>query len=265
MKKLLLILVLAVMCSSVTRADDIGDTSIRVIKKNNKLIHEYYEKFEQKISANQRSICNEFYGKNLLFGKGDTITTNKHIFIFNRCDDVKNKFRLTKESDFNFIKYLDLKEFKFSHFYSKNYQIDIPASEIIKNSSCHMDLTNKSTIDYFEIKKRCGIKRLVVGSKAAICPHDGCVFTKMAFTEDSELKGNWLTIVDYYYADVNNDGYMDLVIIIRPDGAYSSVNNTETIVVTSFSKGEFININVKPNSDSNHSLEEHNDSNHYDY
>ena len=246
MKKLLLILILAIMCSSVARADGIGDTSISVIK-NNKLIHEYYEKFEKKISANQMSICNEFYGKNLLFGKGDTITTNKHIFILNRCDDVRNKFRFTKESDFNFIKYLDLKEFKFRHFYSKNYQIDIPASEIIKNSSCHMDLTNKSTIDYFEIKKRCGIKRLVVGSKGTICPHDGCVFTKNAFTEDSELKGNWLTIVDYYYADVNDDGYMDLVIIVREGGAYSSVNNTETIVVTSFSKGEFININVKPN------------------
>jgi hypothetical protein len=46
-------------------------------------------------------------------------------------------------------------------------------------------------------------------------------------------------------ADANKDDYMDLIIRLRPDGAYSMGTFTETIVVTSLSKGEFVNINYK--------------------
>jgi hypothetical protein len=108
-----------------------------------------------------------------------------------------------------------------------------------------MDLKNESQINFLKIKERCGIETLVVGDHCTICPANGDGFSKYEYTDDSLLEKNWINIINYVYADANKDDYMDLILTIRPDGQYSSVNNTETIIVTSFSKGEFVNTNLE--------------------
>jgi len=63
------------------------------------------------------------------------------------------------------------------------------------------------------------------------------------WTEDDELKDNWISIIDYFYADANKDDYMDLIIRFRDDGSSSGASHTKTTVITSLVKGKFINTN----------------------
>jgi len=95
------------------------------------------------------------------------------------------------------------------------------------------------------IKERCGVKKFITKELSNVCPTTGCVLSTYEWTEDSELKNNRIRIIDYFYADTNKDDYMDLIIRLKPVGGGSMGTNTETIVVTSLSKGEFININYK--------------------
>ena len=67
--------------------------------------------------------------------------------------------------------------------------------------------------------------------------------TSYELISDSDLKRNWIIITDYFYADANEDGYMDLVIRFKNDGSYSMASNTTTIVVTALKKNEYKNIN----------------------
>jgi hypothetical protein len=212
---------------------------------SSELISKYALLFPGKISDDHGSLCEDFNNADIIFGEVSQVQQNDYIFMDNRCSDVKKRSVYAKTSKFNFIKHLDLTKFKFHYFYSNRYQIHIPASDITKASSCHMDLKNESQINFLKIKERCGIETLVVGDHCTICPANGGGFSKYEYTDDSLLEKNWVNIINYVYADANRDDYMDLILTIRPDGQYSSVNNTETIIVTSFSKGEFVNINLE--------------------
>jgi hypothetical protein len=154
---------------------------------------------------------------------------------------MRNEFK--QESKYNLVRDLDIEKFNFNYFTNKNYTISIPVSEITKSSSCFVNLKEEKSIDYFEIKERCGVKKFITKSLSNVCPATGCVLSTYERTEDSELKNHWIIIIDYFYADVNKDDYMDLIIRLKPSGSYSMGTFTETIVVTSLSKGKFININ----------------------
>jgi len=209
------------------------------------LIDKYYLQFPAKISDDHGSLCEEFHNANITFGEVSQVQQNAYIFMNNRCSDVKKRAAYAKTNKFNFIKHLDLTKFKFHYLSSENYQIDISASEITKPSTCHIDLTSESQINYLKIKERCGVKKVVIGDTCTICPADGGGFSKYEYTDDSLLERNWINIIDYLYADVNNDNYMDLILTIKPGGQYSSTNNTETIIVTSYSEGKFVSVNLE--------------------
>lgn len=238
---LLPILLLSPLSFSSWGADSIKENGLT----SSELISKYALLFPGKISDDHGSLCEDFNNADIIFGEVSQVQQNDYIFMDNRCSDVKKRSAYAKTSKFNLIKYLDLTKFKFHYFYSNRYQIHIPASDITKASSCHMDLRNESQINFLKIKERCGIKTLVVGDHCTICPANGGGFSKYEYTDDSLLEKNWVNIINYVYADANKDDYMDLILTIRPDGQYSSVNNTETIIVTSFSKGEFVNINAE--------------------
>jgi hypothetical protein len=242
MKNLFLLTILLSLISfSSGGADSIKENGLT----SSELISKYALLFPGNISDDHGSLCEDFNNADIIFGEVSQVQQNDYIFMDNRCSDVKKRSAYAKTSKFNFIKHLDLTKFSFHYFYSDRYQIHIPASDITKASSCHMDLKNESQINFLKIKERCGIETLVVGDHCTICPANGGGFSKYEYTDDSLLEKNWVNIINYVYADANKDDYMDLILTIRPDGQYSSVNNTETIIVTSFSKGEFVNINLE--------------------
>jgi len=41
---------------------------------------------------------------------------------------------------------------------------------------------------------------------------DVIILLSYELISDSDLEGNWIRITDYFYADANEDGYIDLVI-----------------------------------------------------
>ena len=235
------ILILSLISLSSWGVNSIPENSLT----SRELIDKYYPQFPSKISDDHGSLCEEFNNADITFGEVSQVQQNAYIFMDNRCSDVKKRSAYANTSKFNFIKHLDLTKFKFHYFYSNRYQIHIPASDITKASSCHMDLKNESQVNYLKIKERCGVKKVVIGDTCTICPADGGGFSKNEYTDDSLLEKNWINIIDHLYADANNDNYMDLILTIRPGGQYSSINNTETIIVTSYSKGEFVNVNLE--------------------
>jgi hypothetical protein len=154
---------------------------------------------------------------------------------------MRNEFK--QESKYNLVRDLDIEKFNFNYFTNEDYTISIPVSEITKSSSCFVNLKEEKSISYFEIKERCGVKKFITKELSNICPATGCVLSTYEWTEDSELKNHRIRIIDYFYADANKDDYMDLIIRLKPSGSYSMGTFTETIVVTSLSKGKFVNIN----------------------
>jgi hypothetical protein len=231
MKKLLSLIFLTLFFSTTAFSDDV--------------IYEYSEKLSNKdLSTNQIvEICKEYESKNIDLGQYDQATLNIGIDIYNYCTTAKMRNEFKQESKYNLVRDLDIEKFNFNYFTNEDYTISIPVSEITKSSSCFVNLKEEKVIDYFEIKERCGVKKFITKSLSNVCPSTGCVLSTYERTEDSELKNHWIIIIDYFYADVNKDDYMDLIIRLKPSGSYSMGTFTETIVVTSLSKGKFININ----------------------
>jgi len=235
MKKLLSIIFLTLFFSNAAFSDDV--------------IYEYNEKLDNKeLSTNQIvEICKEYESKNIDSSQWDQRTVNISIGINNYCTTMKMRAELKQESKYNLVRDLDIEKFNFNYFTNEYYTISIPVSEITKSSSCFVNLKEEKSVDYFEIKERCGVKKFITKAESNVCSSTGCTMITSEWTEDDELKDNWISIIDYFYADVNKDDYMDLIIRLKPDGSYSMGTFTETIVVTSLSKGEFININYKEN------------------
>ena len=203
------------------------------------------EKLDNKeLSTNQIvEICKEYESKNIDIGQWDQRTLNIGIDINNYCSTAKIKNEFKQESKYNLVRDLDIEKFNFNYFSNEYYTISIPVSEITKSSSCFVNLKEEKSLDYFEIKERCGVKKFITKSLSNVCPSTGCTLITSEWTEDSGLEDNWIIIIDYFYADANKDDYMDLIIRLKPEGSYSMGTFTETIVVTSLSKGKFININ----------------------
>ena len=231
MKKILSIIILTLFFSSTAFSDDV--------------IYEYSEKLENKeLSTNQIvEICKEYESKNVDLGQWDQTTVNIGIGINNYCDTMKMRAEFKQESKYNLVRDLDIEKFNFNYFTNENYTISIPVSEITKSSSCFVNLKEEKVFDYSQILKSCGVKKFITKSISNSCSSTGCDLITSEWTEDDELKDNWIIITDYFYADVNKDDYMDLIIRLKPDGSSSMGTLTETIVVTSLSKGKFVNIN----------------------
>ncbi len=231
MKKLLSLIFLTLFFSTTAFSDDV--------------IYEYSEKLSNKdLSTNQIvEICKEYESKNIDLGQYDQATLNIGIDIYNYCTTAKMRNEFKQESKYNLVRDLDIEKFNFNYFTNEDYTISIPVSEITKSSSCFANLKEEKSISYFEIKERCGVKKFITKELSNVCPATDCGLKTYEWTEDSRLKDNWIRIIDYFYADANKDDYMDLIIRLKPDGSYSMGTFTETIVVTSLSKGKFVNIN----------------------
>ena len=194
------------------------------------------EKLSNKKLSTQEvlKICKEYESKNIDTAQFDQMTVNTYIGINNYCNTIKMRSEFKQESKYNLVKDLDIEKFNFNYFTSE---------DITKSSSCFVNLKEEKVFDYSQILKSCGIKKFMETSISNSCPASGCELLTHEWTEDDELKDNWISIIDYFYADVNKDDYMDLIIRLKPGGSYSMGTLTETIVVTSLSKGKFVNIN----------------------
>ena len=190
MKNFLSLIFLALFFSSTAFSDDV--------------IYEYSEKLENKeLNTNQIiEICKEYESKNIDLGQWDQTTVNIGIGINNYCDTMKMRAEFKQESKYNLVRDLDIEKFNFNYFTNEYYTISIPVSEITKSSSCFVNLKDEKSVDYFEIKERCGVKKFITKYLSNSCPESGCELITAEWTEDDELKDNWISIIDYFYAIV---------------------------------------------------------------
>jgi len=161
--------------------------------------------------------------------------------IMNYCETVELRQNFKQDAKHNLIKDLDLEKLNFNLLSNKYYSLSIPEKDITKKASCHLNLKKEKRLNYSKIKQRCGVKSISYKEENP-AGSDGEV-TSYELISDSDLKRNWIIITDYFYADANEDGYMDLVIRFKNDGSYSMASNTTTIVVTALKKNEYKNIN----------------------
>ena len=190
-------------------------------------IQKQYEKLSNKDSSlNGKEIlelCKEYRVKDLGVAAYDNYTLNvlRSNTDYCRTTIIKSEFKIDAKN--NFVKELDIGKIKFNLLSNKDFSVTLSDSEITKSSTCHIDIENESSLTYLEIYKRCGVE----------------------IKDDDFATGNWISILDYFYADANNDDYMDLIIRFKDDGSYSMRPETMTAVITSLSKGKFINTNYE--------------------
>ena len=188
-------------------------------------IEKQYEKLSNKDSSlNAKEIvelCKEYRVKDISGGNYDNYTYNVYRGNTDYCRTIiiKSEFKIDAKN--NLVKELDIGKIKFNLISNEDYSVTLSESEITKSSTCHIDIENESNLTYLEIYKRCGVE----------------------IKDNDFATRNWISILDYFYADANNDDYMDLIIRFKDDGSYSMRPMTMTAVITSLSKGKFININ----------------------
>ena len=205
---------------------------------------EYNEKLLDE-NLSHIDVCNEYKKIPLNEGEYDQMGINIHIGIMNYCETVELRTNFKQDAKHNLIKDLDLEKLNFNFLSNKYYSLSIPEKDITKKASCFINLKKEKSLNYFKIKQRCGVKSISYQEENP-AGSDGEV-TSYELISDSDLKRNWIIITDYFYADANKDGYMDLVIRFKNDGSYSMASNTTTIVVTALSKNEYKNINDSGN------------------
>ena len=186
-------------------------------------------------------VCNEYKEIPLDESLYDQRGINTHIGIMNYCETVELRKIFKQDAKHNLIKDLDLEKLNFNFLSNKYYSLSIPEKDITKKASCHLNLKKEKRLNYLKIKQRCGVKSISYQEENP-AGSDGEV-TSYELISDSDLKRNWIIITDYFYADANEDGYMDLIIRFKNDGSYSMASNTTTIVVTSLNNNEYKNIN----------------------
>ena len=211
MKKLLSLIFLTLFFSNTAFSEDV--------------IFEYNEKLSNKeLSTNEIiEICNEYKSKNIDIGQYDQATFNTGRGIENYCTTMNMRAEFKSDAKYDLVKDLNIEKIKFNLLSNKYFSVSLPETKITKNSACHMDIKNESNLTYLEIFNRCGV----------------------AIEDEQFAKDNWISIIDYFYADANKDDYMDLIIRFKEDGSYSTRPETMTAVITSLSKDNFININYE--------------------
>jgi hypothetical protein len=206
----------------------------------NMITYEYNDKLLDE-SLSHIDVCNEYKKIPLDESQYDQMGINTHMGIMNYCETVELRASFKQDAKHNLIKDLDLEKLNFNFLSNKFYSLTIPENEITKKSSCHLNLKKEKRLNYLKIKKRCGVKSISyqeenpAGSNGEI--------TSYELISDDDLTGSWIIVTDYFYADANEDGYMDLVIRFKNDGSYSMFSNTTTILVTSLNNNEYKNIN----------------------
>jgi len=204
------------------------------------ITYEYNRKLIDKILP-AIDVCNEYKKIPLDAGQYDQMGLNTHLGIMNYCETVELRQNFKQDAKHNLIKDLDLEKLNFNFLSNKYYSLSIPEKDITKKASCHLNLKKEKRLNYSKIKQRCGVKSISYKEENP-AGSDGEV-TSYELISDSDLKRNWIIITDYFYADANEDGYLDLVIRFKNDGSYSMASNTTTIVVTAFNTNEYKNIN----------------------
>ena len=204
------------------------------------ITYEYNRKLIDKVLP-AIDVCNEYKKIPLVAGEYSQMMLNTHLGIMNYCETVELRKNFKQDAKNNLIKDLDLEKLNFNFLSNKYYSLSIPEKDITKKASCHLNLKKEKSLNYLKIKQRCGVKSISyqeenpAGSEGELASYE--------LISDSDLEGNWIRITDYFYADANEDGYMDLVIRFKNDGSYSMASNTTTIVVTALKKNEYENIN----------------------
>ena len=203
------------------------------------ITYEYNKKLIDKILP-AIDVCNEYKKIPLDESKYDQMHLNTHMGIMNYCETVELRKNFKQDAKHNLIKDLDLEKLNFNFLSNKYYSLSIPEKDITKKASCFINLKKEKRLNYLKIKQRCGVKSISYQEENP-AGSDGEV-TSYELISDSDLKRNWIIITDYFYADANEDGYMDLVIRFKNDGSYSMASNTTTMVVTALNKNEYKNI-----------------------
>jgi len=204
------------------------------------ITYEYNKKLIDKILP-AIDVCNEYKKIPLDESKYDQMHLNTHMGIMNYCETVELRKNFKQDAKHNLIKDLDLEKLNFNFLSNKYYSLSIPEKDITKKASCHLNLKKEKRLNYSKIKQRCGVKSISY-KEENLAGSDGELASYELISE-SDLTRNWIIITDYFYADANEDGYMDLVIRFKNDGSYSMASNTTTIVVTALKKNKYENIN----------------------
>ena len=206
----------------------------------NMITYEYNDKLLDE-SLSHIDVCNEYKKIPLDESEYDQMGINTHMGIMNYCETVELRASFKQEVMYNLIKDLDLEKLNFNFLSNKYYSLSIPEKDITKKASCFINLKKEKRLNYLKIKKRCGVKS--ISYKEVNPASSNGEVTSYKLISDSDLTSGWIVITDYFYADANEDGYMDLIIRFKNDGSYSMASNTTTIVVTSLNNNEYKNIN----------------------
>ena len=214
------------------------------------LINDYNKKLLNKeLTINEViRICNEYESKNIDIDQYDLVTFNKAVEIENYCTTKNISLEFNAEAQYNFVQdsvaQIDIKRLNFKFINNNFFKLSFSENN---NYSCKLDIRHEKRVTFFDISRRCGVKKIITQvkpKKDSKCTSEPCNLAMIEYEDEDSLKNNWINIIGYFYADANNDDYMDLVIVFQLDGEYSlGSEKIMTAIVTSFKNFDYVGIN----------------------
>ena len=180
-------------------------------------------------------ICEDFENANIQYNWFSQVKLNQGIGFDRYCGKIREKSAITADAEFALIKELDIKKFNLKYFKSKTFELDFSKFEPDFNK-CIIDLETVKSIDYKKILQTCNVKKFYTNEYTTYGKQG---FEETEWSASSDLSSRWIIILDHYYADVNKDNYLDLVIKILAEGSYSGPSTAHEIIITSKTKGIF--------------------------
>ena len=224
--------------------------AIAEVGRYNSILYEYSEKiFDKSLSTSEIvDSCEEYFleiQNKSVIGTLDGMHLSIYAHIDSFCWSNKLKFETKARSEFNFIKALDIERIPFALIRNNSFSILGSTPDIAKNPNCFINLNNEDDLwmDFFDITERCNISRFINTASYAVLNgdelHNGPYIYEY---HGGSLVSNWIKIQDFYYGDINEDGFLDLIIELYEDGSYSAPGETSIVTITSFVDGKFQNI-----------------------
>ena len=164
------------------------------------ITYEYNDKLLDE-SLSHIDVCNEYKKIPLNVREYDQMSLNTHLGIMNYCETVELRANFKQDAKHNLIKDLDLEKINFNFLSNKYYSLSIPEKDITKKASCFLNLKKEKSLDYKDIKERCGVESVTyreespAGSEGELASYE--------LISESDLTRNWIVILDYFYADAN--------------------------------------------------------------
>ena len=196
----------------------------------------YVDKIKSLESNKALNLCKEYKSDKILDNiTHNSISTKLVTNTNNFCKELEFKLNIKSKVDFDFISNIDFSNMPLQILPFLKFE----EGNKLDSNNCSFDASNDEII--------------YLSSFLIICEDYLPILTWSVFNEkyqEIEVEDkDYIMISDYYFADYNNDKYLDLILNIYEKGNYSAPGIEHKIIISAKEEGKYISLDYSNSYD----------------